>query len=512
MVGAGEWDGKPERYVSRSNLDAPSENSSDKPNQIFVIRGYSLEKKKREIKDGFVKGVVGLIDGLREFRKKSHGEDSRQNVDGSANGDLGVDEFIRRLVGLINGLSVNINKEKVDEFAKGVPGLINGLLRVELDDGGDQGGVDGFVKVVLGLVDGLLKYRLNDDRSVLENPNHPHNVVYLDGACQGPYEDARRRIFSLDHHDGCIRPITLSACEQALYFARKRTLPAVNLTVIGNDPDIDTFLAIYAIIHADRVALDNIFFERLRPIVSLAANIDIYGFGFEDLLNLSENQIRSTRRSISKLISEERDLKSKGKWEATDFVEYTNRMMRRMDKFLFYDEGVDSPVIFDALDRIDLDKDRELVVAISSSSGIYEVEQEILNKHQRRTKHCSCILYHDGKLKFTIKLTGMTSEFSLRPVFDKLSELELKANMASKVTDKRILECDWNGADNIGGPPRYPNGAGSYLDINTIKNAIAEELRRQVEKEKEDHSLQAKSKNDNGNGPAPKPPVDPKVQ
>jgi hypothetical protein len=394
MVGTGEWDGKGQHFVSRSNLDSPSENLSDVPNRIYMVRGFQIGQK------------------------------------------------------------------------------------------------------------------------VLEDPSHPNNVVYLDGACQGPFVDTRRKVFSLDHHAGCIRPITLSACEQALYFARKRTLPAVNLNVVGNDPDLDTFLAAYAIVHADRVAFDNIFFERLRPIVSLAANIDIYGFGYEDFLNLNENQIRSTRRSINKLISEERELKSKGKWEATDFIEYTNRMMRRMDKFLFYDEGVDSPVIFDALDRIDLDKDRELVVAISSSSGIYEVEQEILNKHQRRTKHCSCILYHDGKLKFTIKLTGMTSEFSLRPVFDRLSELELKANMASKVTDKRILECNWNGANNIGGPPRYPNGAGSYLDINTIKNAIAEELRRQVDKEKEDQGL-AKSKNGNGKPKeedvATTSPDDPKV-
>ncbi len=41
-------------------------------------------------------------------------------------------------------------------------------------------------------------------------------TIFLDGAFAGaPFHDGERRIYSLDHHEGCIRSITLSTCEQA---------------------------------------------------------------------------------------------------------------------------------------------------------------------------------------------------------------------------------------------------------------------------------------------------------
>ena len=37
----------------------------------------------------------------------------------------------------------------------------------------------------------------------LAESDHPRRIIYLDGACRGPYLDAKRRIYSLDHHEGC---------------------------------------------------------------------------------------------------------------------------------------------------------------------------------------------------------------------------------------------------------------------------------------------------------------------
>ena len=112
----------------------------------------------------------------------------------------------------------------------------------------------------------------------LAQPDHPSKVVYLDGACRGPYLDANRRIFFLDHHEGCYRQITLATCVQALRFVRARVIAAVGYKIIANDPDLDTILAAWALLNADRIAYDDAVYRKMRPLISVAGNTDAYGF------------------------------------------------------------------------------------------------------------------------------------------------------------------------------------------------------------------------------------------
>jgi len=331
------------------------------------------------------------------------------------------------------------------------------------------------------------------DRKTLEDPNHPQNTIYLDGACQGPYQDVARHVFSLDHHAECYRSITIASCEQALRLTRKKIIGATGFNVIANDPDPDTVLAAWQILNADRMAFDKSFFNRIRPFVNLEGNIDAHGFGHEEFLDFAE----------------ERKLKAKGLWEKTDLAEYVRRAFGNLDKLVHYDEEMREEVRIDAFDEIPLSDDKNFVCVVSSSGTAFDVEKEIHKRERRKKRKCVCMLFHDGRTKFTLKLSGFMSEFHLRPVYEKLTYAESNAKLSSGVIDQRFTKSGWGGSDEIGGAPRYPNGAGPYLGINTIKKIVEEELKRQVEENK---VRQAKAKNgnghSNGNG-GPKPPTDP---
>ena len=161
---------------------------------------------------------------------------------------------------------------------------------------------------------------------------------------------------------------------------------------------------------------------------------------------------------------------------------------------MHYDEDIQESVRIDALDETPLSDELSFVCVVSSSGNAFEVEKEVLRQDGRKKKNkrkCACLLFHDGRTKFTLKLSGFMSEFHLKPIYEKLTEAETNAKIASGVTDQRFLRAGWGGSDEIGGPPRYPNGAGSFLSIGTIKRIAAEELSRQMEENRSAQSKEA---------------------
>jgi hypothetical protein len=353
------------------------------------------------------------------------------------------------------------------------------------------------------------------DRKQLEDPEHPKNTIYLDGACQGPYQDVARHIYSLDHHEGCYRSITIASCEQALRLTRKKIIGAVGFNIIANDPDPDTVLAAWQILQADRMAFDKRLFRKIRPVVNLEGNIDAHGFGHEEFTDLSQESLEENRRRIDYVFAEERELKAKGHWEKTDFLEYTKRAFMKLDKVAQIDEHMAECVRIDALDEVplsdDKNEDKNFTLVVSSSGNIYDVENEILRRDRRKNKKtkCVCTLFHDGRTKFTLKLIGFVSEFDLKPVYARLNDAEDSAKLNSGVLDDKFLNNGWGGSPQVGGAPRYPNGAGPFLGLSTIKKIVAEELQKQAAAIRSLHAKDANSNgHSNGNG-HPKPPADP---
>lgn len=111
-------------------------------------------------------------------------------------------------------------------------------------------------------------------------------------------------------------------------------------------------------------------------------------------------------------------------------------------------------------------------------SGIYEVEHTILS--HLGEKECSCIIFHDGKTKWTVKLTGYVNDFKLTLVSDALNEEELRLKKDQGVTDERLLTAKWGGGDTIIGAPRYHNGSAPFIPKNRITEIVLESLNKQL--------------------------------
>ena len=83
----------------------------------------------------------------------------------------------------------------------------------------------------------------------------PGGTIFLDGVAQcEPFMDHERKVYNLDHHEGCVRAFTLAACEQTLVMYMKGLdLQVREWNIFANEPDLDTLLSVWILLnHAPR--------------------------------------------------------------------------------------------------------------------------------------------------------------------------------------------------------------------------------------------------------------------
>lgn len=78
----------------------------------------------------------------------------------------------------------------------------------------------------------------------------PHSIA-LDGYVLGPQIDAEHERYSFDHHGDCVRHATRSTAEQ-VHDAIAMGLKPEGLSVLVNDIDLDTALAVWLLRHRER--------------------------------------------------------------------------------------------------------------------------------------------------------------------------------------------------------------------------------------------------------------------
>ena len=79
----------------------------------------------------------------------------------------------------------------------------------------------------------------------------PNYSIALDGFVQGPQVDSENFKYSFDHHQGCVRFATSSACMQA-WTAIMLGLDPANYTIYCNDVDADVCASIWCLKNPDR--------------------------------------------------------------------------------------------------------------------------------------------------------------------------------------------------------------------------------------------------------------------
>jgi hypothetical protein len=285
-------------------------------------------------------------------------------------------------------------------------------------------------------------------------------TIFLDGAAQGaPFADPVRCIYNLDHHEGCVRSFTLSACEQAMVLVCKGLeLRGREWTVRANDADLDAVLAIWVLLNHLRLRDPNgAVRAEIMPLLRLEGVIDAQGLDLQDLCALPPALLEETRRRMDRLLDHERNLKSSNGWHRIDPLEYVRERLAQIDRIVYPPSVADDIVDIEELGRIEIGGG-SVALACRAHAGIYEVERELRRLHGPRL---GLIALKQRSGVYTLRQVNPALPGSLDAVYEHLNLID--ASAGSPRSGNR-----WGGSGEIGGSPR---NSGSKLSDSQVLEA-----------------------------------------
>ena len=271
-------------------------------------------------------------------------------------------------------------------------------------------------------------------------------TIYLDGVAQAePFLDHDKKVYNLDHHEGCVRTFTLATCEQALIMCVKGLdLRDREWKIFANEPDLDTILAIWIILNHQRINnRDAIHRRSLFALVRLEGIIDALGLELRELSGLPADLLQKLMRVIDRLRVEELELKKAGEWSKTDFLAYTVGVLRKLDQFLIKLGELDDFKGVEELARIELTNNR-IAVVVASDLGIYELEPHLTKLYGNRL---GWVALRRGEKDYTLRQMDLFMPVNLEDVYQRL-------NFMDPAVKGRINVSRWGGSGDIGGSPR----------------------------------------------------------
>lgn len=295
-------------------------------------------------------------------------------------------------------------------------------------------------------------------------------TIYLDGVAQAePFLDHQKKIYNLDHHEGCIRAFTLATCEQALIMCVKGlNLRDREWKIYANEPDMDTILAVWIILNHQLINdKEAIHWRSLFALVRLEGIIDAQGLEMRELSGFPADLLQKLMRIIDRLRTEELELKKAGAWAKTDFLDYTIGVLRKLDQFFIKVAQLDNFKGVEELARIELTNNR-IAVVVASDLGIYELEP-LLTK-----------LY--GNRLGWVALQRETNTYTLRQIDPfmpvTLEEVYQRLNFMDPAIKGRVDVSRWGGSGDIGGSPR---DHGTRLSPGEIVTACRDVIEKRSE-------------------------------
>jgi hypothetical protein len=289
-------------------------------------------------------------------------------------------------------------------------------------------------------------------------------TIFLDGVFSGPpFHDNERRLYSLDHHDGCVRSATLSTCEQAAT-ALLTGLPINEgrWTLLMNEPDLDAILAAWVLTnHIDLRRDDARLLAAVMPLLRAEGNIDVFGFGKEILTGMPAEVLTEQCRRLETLMQPIRELKAAGRWSAEEFVPLVLQELDAIDRLLLPDDRLRELFEYQELGRTRL-RGRRIAILCRSAHGIYEVEAYLRDRYGNLL---GMVVLDQGQGRFTVRLADGFLPRPLTALFRRLNRRD------RNVSSGNGHENAWGGSNDIGGSPRE---TGSALS--------AEEVFREVER------------------------------
>lgn len=293
-----------------------------------------------------------------------------------------------------------------------------------------------------------------------EARNASPGAIYLDGSAEGaPFADPVRRIYNLDHHEGCVRAFTLSACEQAMVLVRKGLeLRSHEWTVHANDADLDAVLAIWVLLNHLRLAdAGDPVRAEIMPLLRLEGAIDAHGLDLQDLCALPPTLLDETQRRMDRLRDHERSLKARNRWQRVDLLEYVSERLAQIDHLVYPPSTFDEIVDIEELGRAEIGE-RSVALACRARIGIYEVERQLRRLHGPRL---GLIVLKQRRGVYTLRQVDPSLAAGLDSVYAHLNLVD--ASAGSPRSGNR-----WGGSGEIGGSPR---STGTKLTTQQVLDA-----------------------------------------
>lgn len=283
----------------------------------------------------------------------------------------------------------------------------------------------------------------------------PNNSLALDGYVQGPAIDVPSKRYSFDHHAGCLRLVTKATCAQVLD-ALILGLDPRQMTVYLNDIDADTVLAVWLLKHPTAVT-----HPRVRNLVEDVGNVDAHGPSYFPFVRDGDLCQRFFKGAMEPEASSRRE----GAYATIDLYELLEDCLNRTDKLIFRNK------------RFPICKDRKIPHYEITHNGTGWVMS-------RSSERVFGALYRDGFTRVVsyhaleVKLPTGEVDHSWAYTIAKQSDLVTGFEIPSLLARLDSVEPGWGGGSSIGGAPRRPNGARSYLEpdrvFEIIESAIAE--------------------------------------
>ena len=295
----------------------------------------------------------------------------------------------------------------------------------------------------------------------------PPGTIYLDGVAQiEPFLDHDKKVYNLDHHEGCVRTFTLATCEQALIMCVKGLdLRDREWKIYANEPDLDTILAIWIILNHQRINNQNAIHRRsLFALVRVEGIIDALGLEMRELSGFPAELLQKLVRIIDRLRADELELKKAGEWTKTDYLDYTIGVLRKLDHFLIKVGELDDFKGIEELARIELTNNR-IAVVIASDLGIYELEPHLNKLYGNRL---GWVALRKGEREYTLRQMDLFMPVTLEDVYQRL-------NFMDPTVKGRMGINRWGGSGDIGGSPR---DSGTRLSPEQIVSACRDVIEK----------------------------------
>ncbi len=286
---------------------------------------------------------------------------------------------------------------------------------------------------------------------------YPSGTIFVDGAAQGePFLDVERQVYNLDHHEGCVRPFTLAACEQALVLVlRGLDLRERPWTIYANEPDLDTLLALWVLLNSMHLKDgDPAIRRKVVPIIRLEGLIDSHGLEFREFGGYPEEYLDEVFQSLERLRLEEPGQKNGDPWGEIDALEYTLHLLQKFDGEVY------PPGFFEAFRGIEeLAKceltDNRIAVVCRADCGIYELEKDLKRLYGKRL---GVTIQQKSPRTYTLRQTDSFLPVNLEAAYRKLNVLDPAARRGGAANR-------WGGSGEIGGSPRQTGTALGPVDI-----------------------------------------------